>query len=89
MRKPGSWMQNPTDERILEVLDTGLMLGPTTIAKNIDKHRVTVSDRLRELRNYGLVECPEEGYYEITDIGEQYLVGELDASELEPTEDSQ
>jgi len=86
MRKPGSWMQNPTDERILEILDTGLMLGPTAIAKNIEKHRVTVSDRLRTLREYGLVESPEEGYYAITDLGERYLTGELDASELVPTE---
>ncbi|ELY86151.1 ArsR/SmtB family transcription factor [Natrialba taiwanensis] len=82
-------MQNPTDERILEVLDTGLMLGPTAIAKNIDKHRVTVSGRLRELRKYGLVECPEEGYYEITDLGKQYLEGELNAGELEPVGDTE
>lgn len=87
MRKPGEWMQNPTDERILEVLDTGLILGPTAIAKNIDKHRVTVSDRLRTLRTYGLVDSPEEGYYEITNLGEQYLAGELDADDLEPTDD--
>lgn len=87
MRKPGNWMQNPTDERILEILDTGLMLGPTAIAKNIEKHRVTVSDRLRVLREYGFVENPEEGYYIITDLGERYLAGELDADDLEPTED--
>ncbi|OAQ54796.1 PhiH1 repressor-like protein [Natrinema mahii] len=86
MRNPGSWMQNPTDERILEVLDTGLMLGPTAIAKNIEKHRVTVSDRLRTLREYGLVDSPEDGYYSITDLGEQYLAGELDADDLEPAE---
>ncbi|WP_191219388.1 IclR family transcriptional regulator [Natrialba magadii] len=83
MRKPGGWMQNPTDDRVLEILDTGLLLGPTAIAKNIDKHRVTVSDRLRELQRYGLVACPEEGYYEITEQGKKYLEGELDADELE------
>lgn len=76
-------MQNPTDERILEILETGLMLGPTAIAKNIDKHRVTVSDRLRALREHGFVESPEEGYYEITELGERYLDGELDADNLE------
>lgn len=84
MRKPGAWMQNPTDERILEILDTGLMLGPTAIAKNIDKHRVTVSDRLRVLTQYGLASSPEDGYYEITALGRQYLEGELDADEFEP-----
>jgi len=79
-------MQNPTDERILEILATGLLLGPTAIAKNIDKHRVTVSDRLRTLRDYRLVESPEEGYYQITELGEQYLAGELDANKLEPAD---
>ncbi|AXR82346.1 hypothetical protein AArcMg_2352 [Natrarchaeobaculum sulfurireducens] len=68
----------------MEVLNTGLKLGPTAIAKNIAKHRVTVSDRLQTLRAYGLVESPEEGYYEITELGEQYLTGDLDADNLEP-----
>ncbi|ELZ09412.1 PhiH1 repressor-like protein [Halovivax asiaticus JCM 14624] len=80
-------MQNPTDERILETLNTGLELGPTTISKNIDKHRVTVSRRLDVLFQYGLVERPEEGYYEITDLGEQYLAGEIDAGELKPSDE--
>lgn len=83
MREPGNWMQNPTDDRILEVLDTGLMLGPTTIGKNIGKHRVTVSDRLRVLREHGFVENPEEGYYLITGRGRAYLAGEFDASDLD------
>ncbi|MEY7851597.1 winged helix-turn-helix domain-containing protein [Natrarchaeobius sp. A-rgal3] len=83
MRKPGNWMQNPTDERILEALNTGLELGPTTIARNIDRDRTGVSRRLSVLVDYGLVNRVEEGYYEITDLGGQYLEGELDASELE------
>ncbi|ELY92317.1 hypothetical protein C483_08392 [Natrialba hulunbeirensis JCM 10989] len=83
MRKPGDWMQNPTDERILEVLNTGLELGPSTIARNIDRHRTGVSRRLSVLTDYGLAKQVDDGYYAITDLGEQYLEGELDASELD------
>lgn len=84
MRKPGSWMQNPTDERILEVLDTGLELGPTAIGRNIDRHRTGVSRRLSVLADYGLVSRVDDGYYEISALGRQYLEGELDANDLEP-----
>ncbi|MBZ6496574.1 winged helix-turn-helix domain-containing protein [Natrinema longum] len=83
MRKPGDWMQNPTDDRILEVLNTGLELGPTTIGRNIDRDRTGVSRRLSKLVEYGLVDRVDEGYYVITDLGEQYLNGELDADGLE------
>jgi DNA-binding IclR family transcriptional regulator len=62
MRKPGDWMQNPTDERILEVLNTGLELGPTTIGRNIDRDRTGVSRRLSVLVEYGLVARVDEGY---------------------------
>lgn len=82
MRKPGDWMQNPTDERIPEILDTGLELGPTTIARNIDRHRTGVSRRLSTLVEYGLVKR-DEGYYEITDLDGRYLAGDLDAGDLE------
>ncbi len=85
MRKPGDWMQNPTDERILEALNTGLELGPTVIARNIDRDRTGVSHRLSILVEYGLVNKVEEGYYKITDLGEQYLEGELDADKFEPS----
>jgi len=83
MRKAGDWMQLPTDERILEILSLGLVLSPKVIAKNIGKSRVQVSKRLSVLVDYGLVTRVERGYYEITELGEQYLEGELDASNLE------
>ena len=84
MRQPGEWMQLPTDERILEVLSTGLILSPQVIAKNIEKSRVHVSRRLSTLVEYGLASRVERGYYEITELGEQYLAGDLDADDLEP-----
>ena len=87
MRKPGDWMQNPTDERILEALNTGMELGPTVIGRNIDRERSGVSKRLSTLAAYGLVNKVDDGYYEITDLGEQYLDGDLDADALEPADD--
>ncbi|MDF9744705.1 transcriptional regulator [Natrinema salsiterrestre] len=87
MRQPGEWMQLPTDERILEILDSGLLLSPQVIAKNIDKSRVHVNRRLSVLVDYGLVTRVERGYYEIDDLGMQYLEGELDADDLEATDE--
>ena len=87
MRRPGDWMQMPTDERILEALhSSGMILSPAVIAKNIDRSREEVTRRLTVLVEYGLVTRVERGYYEIDEAGEQYLVGELDADGLEPTE---
>ena len=86
MRKRADWM-NQADEKILEVLEGGLMLGPTTIAKNGDLSRSWVSNRLSILQAYGFVEQVEEGYYQITDRGRRWLEGEVDASELDPIED--
>ncbi|OAQ52192.1 hypothetical protein HTG_11265 [Natrinema mahii] len=83
MRQPGEWMQLPTDERILEILESGLLLSPQVIAKNIDKSRVHVNRRLSVLVEYGLVTRVERGYYEIADPGVRYLEGELDADDLE------
>ena len=86
MRKRADWMSE-ADERILEILASGLMLGPTTIAKNADLSRQWVSERLSILVAYEFVEQVDDGYYEITDRGQQWLEGEIDASELSPVDD--
>ncbi|MDL0133705.1 winged helix-turn-helix domain-containing protein [Halobacterium salinarum] len=80
MRQPGDWMQNPTDDRILEVLDSGLELGPAAIGHNIDRSRSWVSQRLSVLVEHGLATQTTSGYYAITEDGRRYLTGELDAS---------
>ncbi|WP_165383945.1 transcriptional regulator [Natrinema altunense] len=87
MRQPGEWMQLPTDERILEILESGLLLSPQVIAKNIDKSRVHVNRRLSVLADYGMVTRVERGYYEIDDLGVAYLEGQLDADDLEATDE--
>lgn len=87
MRQPGDWMQLPTDDRILEALQSsGMVLSPAVIGKNIGRSREQVTRRLSILVNYGLVTRVERGYYEITDQGEAYLEGDLDARNLDPDE---
>jgi len=76
-------MQMPIDDRILEALATsGLVLSPSVIAFNIDKSRSEVNRRLSALVEHGLVERVKRGYYKITELGEQYLAGEVDPDEL-------
>ncbi|MDS0243817.1 MULTISPECIES: winged-helix domain-containing protein [Haloferax] len=77
-------MQLPIDERILEVLSSSeLVLSPTIIAENIDKSRAEVSRRLGELSDRDFVDRVRRGRYKISDLGNQYLSGEFDASSLE------
>ncbi|MDJ1432434.1 transcriptional regulator [Halostagnicola sp. A-GB9-2] len=87
MRRPGEWMQLPTDERILEILhSSGLILSPSVIGKNIDKSREQINRRLSVLVEYGLAVQVERGYYEIDTDSVRYLEGDLDADSLEANE---
>lgn len=82
---PAEWMA-PPDEDILEAMcdedvftpdhidDEGICRGP---------HAAT---RCRKLAEYGLLEKHAMGMYDITDLGERYLAGEVDPTELEPEE---
>ena len=83
MRPRVEWM-NQTDDRVLELLaESDLILTPAVIAKNLDYTRNWVSRRIGKLGDVGLVEPVDSGYYRITDRGRAYLVGEIDADELE------
>jgi len=77
----------PVDERILEELDEEGNLTPQAL----DDFGVTVpnhaSNRLSAMAKYGLVERISRGLYRITNDGEAFLAGDLDASELEPVDD--
>lgn len=82
-RKRAEWQQ-PLDDEILELLaDTDIVLTPSIIAFNIDRSREGVAHRILVLEKYGMVEKVERGKYRISDIGEGYLKGDLDASTLE------
>lgn len=93
MRKPGTWMQLPLDERILELLAEEPALQPKTIAEefqnrttDVSYHANPIGDRCRALESRGLLYKTGVGVYSITDEGRAYLDGELDAAQLEETE---
>ncbi|SEV80641.1 hypothetical protein [Natrinema salifodinae] len=79
------WMQ-PADRPILELMQDDDVFEPS----HIDEERICrgphAAYRCRELTKYGLLERLMPGMYDITELGEQYLAGELDPSELEPDE---
>jgi predicted transcriptional regulator len=86
-RKRADWMR-PVDEHILEVMRDEGNMTPNAL----EMMDVTVanyaSNRLSKMAQYGLVERVVQGLYRITDDGVAFLNGELDASQLESTEDS-
>lgn len=73
MRNQADWMV-PMDEEILELFQSAhLVLTPTIIAYNTQHSRESVSRRLSELTENGLVERVDHGKYRMTGLGEQYL----------------
>jgi len=72
------------DDRILESLESSnLVLSPRVLAYNIDYTRNYVSKRLSKLVDAGLIEKVDDGLYQITDFGRDYLNGELDAEDID------
>lgn len=87
MRPRIDWI-NQTDERILELLaESELVLTPTVLGENLGYDRSWVSERLKKLRDHGLVVRIARGKYRISERGEAYLSGDLDANELQQTEE--
>ena len=82
MRQPADWM-TPMDDRILEVLNVGLVLSPAILAYNIEKSREAVSRRLADLSDAGLVNRIERARYEITDQGHNCLKGKWSREDLQ------
>ncbi|RDZ54491.1 winged helix-turn-helix domain-containing protein [Haloferax sp. Atlit-4N] len=88
MRLDADWMTR-ADDRILEFLSEE---GPHPPKKMADDGRVRfgrqyIGVRCRDyLVPYGLAQNLGNGVYSITELGEQYLAGEIDAAELENSE---
>lgn len=83
MRYDADWMTR-ADERILEYLE---MNGPSTPKKMSETETVRftrqhINQRCKKLVEYGMLVHLGNGVYDITDTGEQYLAGELNAQEL-------
>ena len=83
MHREFDWA-TPADTYILDFLSQCEgKLKVSSIALNVPYKQQWVGKRCRELSQRGLLNRISEGAYEITDLGEQYLSGELDAVELE------
>ena len=85
MRLYADWMVL-ADERILEFLQENGPASPSEMADDarIGFSREYLGRRCREyLRPYGLVSKSGQGVYFITEDGEAYLAGDLDADDLD------
>lgn len=85
MRFDADWMSR-ADDRILEHLAED---GPDTPKQMSESGRVRfsrqhINTRCKKLVDYGLLLHLGNGVYDITQDGEQYLAGELDAETLDP-----
>ncbi len=80
------WMA-PIDYEIMLFFDEHpIQVSPRILGANIGYDRQYVSKRCRKLSKAGLLETVETGLFELTAVGEAYLEGELDVSELEDPE---
>lgn len=87
VRLGADWMVL-ADERILEFLDSEGPQPPSEIAADERVRFSTqhVNKRLWKLTDAGLTRRIGQGVYAITEQGEGYLAGELDAASLEEPE---
>lgn len=83
MRYSADWM-TIADERVLEYLSTRETSTPKKMADSGDVRfsRQYIGERCRKLADYGMVQHLGNGVYRITERGERYLDGDLDANEL-------
>lgn len=71
------------DERVLEFLhEKNIIASPSVIAANIDYTQEYISRRCRKLTDAGLLQRADASNYRLTDLGERFLAGEVDADNL-------
>ncbi len=77
------------DDRILEYLSESETGTPKQMADSgaVRFSRSYITQRCKKLLDYGLIRHLGNGVYIISDKGQQYLDGELDAAELESDKD--
>jgi len=88
MRLSGDFMVI-CDDRILEYLSEHETGTPKQMADSglVRFSRSYITQRAKVLLDHGLIRHLGNGVYMLTDEGQQYLDGELDAAELEPDEE--
>lgn len=71
------------DERVLEFLhEKDIVASPTVIAANIDYTAEYISRRCRKLANAGLLQRVDPSNYRLTDLGRDFVDGDVDADEI-------
>jgi Mn-dependent DtxR family transcriptional regulator len=71
------------DERALEFLqEKDIVASPSVIAANIDYTGEYISRRCRKLTDAGLLQRIDASNYRLTELGDQFLRGEVDAEDL-------
>lgn len=76
------------DERIMEFLfEKDIVASPSVIAANIDYTADYISRRCQRLAEANLIQRVDPSNDRITERGELYLSGDLDAAELESEKD--
>jgi len=88
MRLSADWM-TIADDRLLEYIAEHETATPTEMAESdlVRFKRVHLQRRCQKLYQHGLVRQVGNGVYMLSEQGQQYLDGELDAAELEPDND--
>lgn len=76
------WM-TPVDDDILEVMRETHNFAPKHVEEADVCRGPDAAYRCRELAKRGLLKKQAIGMYDITELGERYLAGEVDPSELE------
>jgi len=82
MSERAEWM-HPEDDHLLALLRTERKDTFSAVAAQLPLTREQVADRCRTLAAHGLVEHLGSDIYTISALGERYLDGEVEASELE------
>lgn len=83
MRPRIEWMTR-SDDRTLEFLhEKEIVASAGVIAANIDYNPNYISRRCRRLADAELIQRIDSSNYRLTDLGEQYLSGDLDPDELD------
>nr|WP_167603407.1 helix-turn-helix domain-containing protein [Halorubrum sodomense] len=78
-----SWL-SPVDYEVLEFFEShDIVTSPKVLAANIDYDRQYVSKRCQTLLSSGLLEQPEDGLYRLSDLGRDFLAGDVEAEVIE------
>ncbi len=75
------WM-NYGDDQILELLQSDDVFTPDHVAEDVPIPATDVAVRCRILAKHGLLKKQAIGMYEVTELGDRFLAGEVDPEEL-------